>query len=124
MMAGGTRPELAARVRRLRRLRRVPDSMLAGRVLLDGLIWQMPPRDSDLTAAAETPDPDRDLAARLCAGCPVQDECLELDLRWHGGRPAGVIAGLTESDRRALHPLWVEERASPPPGRLAGPPSS
>jgi len=113
MTTTGDRPELTALLRRLRRLRRVPDSVLAGRVLADGLIWQMP-RDNDLTAAAEAADPDRDLAARLCAGCPVQDECLELDLRWRGGRPAGVVAGLTESDRRTLHPLWTADRADPP----------
>jgi WhiB family redox-sensing transcriptional regulator len=56
---------------------------------------------------------DRALAARLCAGCPVQDECLELELRTAGERTVGVWGALTEDDRRALHWYWRQrgERA-------------
>jgi WhiB family transcriptional regulator, redox-sensing transcriptional regulator len=33
---------------------------------------------------------DREVAARLCAGCPVQSECLELELRLFGEQTVGV----------------------------------
>jgi WhiB family transcriptional regulator, redox-sensing transcriptional regulator len=119
MTAGGTRPELAARVRRLRRLRRVPDDVLTGLVTEQGMV-RRPLDDQALTAAARALDPDRELAARLCAGCPVQDECLELDLRWMADRTVGVFAGLPESDRRALHELWAADRSGAP-GRPTDP---
>ena len=56
---------------------------------------------------------DRELAARLCGGCPVQDECLELELRTAGDQTVGVWGALTEDDRRALYPHWLRrgERA-------------
>lgn len=115
-MAAGTRPELLARLGALRRLRPVPDDVLAAAVLTRGLFWQVP-SEAEVTAIAQAADPDRALAARLCAGCPVLDECLELDLRTAGGRTVGVLAGLPDSDRRALYPLWATERESPgPPG--------
>jgi WhiB family transcriptional regulator, redox-sensing transcriptional regulator len=50
--------------------------------------------------------PDRELAARLCAGCPVQRECLEFELRTAGAETVGVWGGLSEDDRRALHAVW------------------
>lgn len=49
---------------------------------------------------------DRELAARLCAGCPVIDQCRELDLRTAGADTTGVWGALAEDDRRALHPIW------------------
>ena len=55
--------------------------------------------------------PDRALAARMCAGCPVQRECLELELRTAGAETAGVWGGLCEVDRRALHTAWRGRRA-------------
>ena len=39
--------------------------------------------------------PDRELAARLCAGCPVV-ECLELELRIKGADTVGVWGALRE----------------------------
>ena len=54
--------------------------------------------------------PDRALAARMCAGCPVQRECLELELRTTGAETAGVWGGLCEVDRRALHTAWRRHR--------------
>lgn len=57
--------------------------------------------------------PDRELATRFCAGCPVQDECLELELRTAGEQTVGVWGAMPEDDRRALHPHWLRrgERA-------------
>jgi WhiB family redox-sensing transcriptional regulator len=54
--------------------------------------------------------PDRALAARLCAGCPVQRECLELELRTAGTETTGVWGALCEVDRRALHTVWRARR--------------
>nr|CEL13526.1 hypothetical protein [Kibdelosporangium sp. MJ126-NF4] len=91
---------------RLDRLRWVPREVLAEVVLRDGLCmlewaddepaWQ----DDRLT--------DQELAARLCSGCPVQDECLELELRTAGLGTVGVWGALSDDDRRALYPHWLE----------------
>jgi WhiB family transcriptional regulator, redox-sensing transcriptional regulator len=48
-------------------------------------------------------DADRELAARLCAGCPVRAECLEFELRVTGAQTLGVWSALTADDRLALH---------------------
>lgn len=117
-MSRDLRPDLAARLDRLRRLRDVPDADLAAIVARDGLI-RRPLDPADLRAAEQSDDPDRDLAARMCAGCPVLDECLELDLRWMADRTIGVFAGLTQDDRRAIHAA----RAADPPDSDPGSPS-
>lgn len=96
---------------RLDRLRWVPrmalDEIVSGRctclwVLADEPPWQ----DRQLT--------DRQLAAWLCAGCRVQDECLELELRTTGEQTIGVWGGLCENDRRGVYLHWLErgERAA------------
>lgn len=56
---------------------------------------------------------DRQLAALMCTGCPVQDPCLELELRTAGEHTVGVWAALCENDRRAVYPHWLQrgERA-------------
>jgi WhiB family redox-sensing transcriptional regulator len=51
-------------------------------------------------------EPERELATRLCAGCPVRDECLEFKLRVAGEDTVGVWGALNEDDRRALHKVW------------------
>ncbi len=97
---------------RLDRLRWVPSAVLTEIVIRDGTcMWisvtdPLPPwQDRTLT--------DRKLAALLCAGCPVPDECLELELRTAGQHTLGVWGGLAEDDRRALYPHWLQrgERA-------------
>jgi WhiB family transcriptional regulator, redox-sensing transcriptional regulator len=60
----------------------------------------------DVPAMTGEQPADRELAAWLCAGCPVQDECLELELREAGPETVGVWGALPEDDRRALHPIW------------------
>jgi WhiB family redox-sensing transcriptional regulator len=91
--------------RRLDRLRPVPQDVLAEIVMRDGAcMWAYaegePPQltGNDLT--------DRGLALWLCARCPVQDECLELELRQSGEDTVGVWGALNEDDRRALYPIW------------------
>lgn len=95
---------------RLDRLRWVPCDVLSETVLRDGTcMWVLadePPwQDNQLT--------DRQLATWLCDCCPVQDECLEVELRTAGEHTVGVWGALCEDDRRALHPHWRQrgERA-------------
>ncbi len=102
---------------RLRRLRRVPDDVLAEIVAAEGLAGR---QLNEVELGSGCPVTDRELAAQLCAGCPVQDECLELDLRWMADQTLGVFAGLTEADRRTAYPLWLtERRADACPSRRA-----
>ena len=83
----------------------VPDAVLAEQVAERGLcLWEITYGDPPLWDG-EGP-PDRELAARLCAGCPVRRECLEFELRLGGAETVGVWGGLDEDDRRALHALW------------------
>lgn len=102
-------PDYAAIAARLDRLRHVPDDVLTAVVLGGGLCFRClwPPQEPDWDDAAPS---DRELAARLCAGCPVIDPCLELDLRTDGTGSAGVWGALPEDDRRALHPIWRQHR--------------
>ncbi|WP_033294190.1 WhiB family transcriptional regulator [Amycolatopsis jejuensis] len=92
---------------RLDALRWVPSDVLYDVVTRDGVCMWL--HDGDPPPAAS----DRELAARLCAGCPVQDMCLELELRTGGAATVGVWGGMTDDDRQALHPHWLRrgERA-------------
>jgi WhiB family redox-sensing transcriptional regulator len=53
---------------------------------------------------------DRELAATICAGCPVADECLELEFRTAGCSTLGVWGALAEDDRRAAYLAWLQRR--------------
>jgi WhiB family transcriptional regulator, redox-sensing transcriptional regulator len=90
--------------RRLDRLSQVPLAVLEQIVLRDGSCMRLFTSDALPWHAEHLTD--RDLAARLCAGCPVQDECLELELRMADLDTVGVWGALPEDDRRALHPYW------------------
>jgi WhiB family redox-sensing transcriptional regulator len=92
----------------------VPRDVLAAIVMRDGqCMWAFTCGDPPELTGIDTVD--RELAARLCAACPVQDECLELELRTAGEQTAGVWGALAEDDRRALYPHWRQrgERAEP-----------
>jgi WhiB family redox-sensing transcriptional regulator len=90
---------------RLDRLKPVPTEVLAEIVKRDGLcFWAI--TEGDPPELTGSDPPDRELAAWLCAGCPVQAECLELELRCAGENTVGVWGALSEQDRRALYPLW------------------
>lgn len=95
---------------RLDRLAEVPTEVLAQTVMRDGACIEAltsgdPPKlTGDRTA-------DRRLAARLCSGCPVQGDCLELGLRWSGAHTVGVFGVLPDADRRAFYPYWRARRA-------------
>jgi WhiB family redox-sensing transcriptional regulator len=95
--------EVAAR---LDRLINVPTEVLAEIVMRDGAcMWCYGEGDPPPLTGNDTAD--RELAARICAGCPVQDQCLELELRWAGSDTVGVWGALSDQDRKALYPLWL-----------------
>jgi WhiB family redox-sensing transcriptional regulator len=99
---------------RLDRLRWVPRDVLGEIVMRDGAcVWAY--TDGDPPQLTSNNLGDRDLALWLCRHCPVQDECLELELRTAGEHTAGVWGALNEQDRRALYPHWRQrgERAEP-----------
>lgn len=105
----GSGDELVAELDELDELAAVPTQVLAwwvsdrGRCVWETAIGKAP----EWTENAES---DRDLADRLCAGCPVRSECLELELRVGGAESVGVWGGLNEDDRRALHEVWSRRR--------------
>ena len=53
---------------------------------------------------------DREVAATICEGCPVTDECLELEFRTAGFTTLGVWGALAEDDRRAVYLAWLQRR--------------
>jgi WhiB family redox-sensing transcriptional regulator len=93
----------------LDRWRQVPTDVLTTVVVRGGVcFWRLwPSEEPDWGGCAPS---DRDLAARLCAGCPVIDQCRELDLRTAGVDTTGVWGALAEDDRRALHRIWQRRR--------------
>jgi WhiB family redox-sensing transcriptional regulator len=107
---------------RLDRLRWVPRSVLAQLVNRDGLCqWVFPASDPPEPTGTDTAD--RELAAAYCAGCPVRDECLELELRTAGEDTVGVWGAMPEADRRDLYRHWRQrgERVDPTsPADVAG----
>ncbi len=90
---------------RLDRLIEIPTDVLADVVMRDGACMQCGGQ-GDIPVLTSSESTDRTLAARICARCPVQDQCLELELRWAGKESVGVWGSLSEQDRRALYPLW------------------
>jgi WhiB family redox-sensing transcriptional regulator len=97
-------------MKRLTRLRRVPTSVLAEIVAGDGACLEISADDGPPRWLHED-GTDRGAAARLCQGCPVQWECLELELRMLGEQTVGVWGALGEDDRRALVPHWRRSTA-------------
>lgn len=102
-------PDYDAIAARLDRWRQVPADVLTAVVVRGGLcFWRLwPAEEPDWDDCAPS---DRRLAVRLCAGCPVIDQCRELDLRTAGADTTGVWGAMAESDRRALHLIWQRRR--------------
>jgi WhiB family transcriptional regulator, redox-sensing transcriptional regulator len=115
------RDDLSAVLTRLRRLRRVDDDALGAAIRGAAACLEAA---ADGTAPGwlhdQYADPGR--AARLCAGCPVRDECIELELRLAGDRVVGLWGALGEGGRQALHHIWcaADEAAGRAPGRETG----
>lgn len=100
--------EIAAR---LDRYAEVPTDALFTLVTGEGLcFWAFDRHELPELTGEDTPD--RELAAAMCAGCPVIDECLELELRTAGEDTVGVWGVLPDADRRALHCVWSARRAA------------
>ena len=57
---------------------------------------------------------DRALAAPICAGCPVQRECLELEFRSFGYSTSSIWGPLAPDERRAVYVAWLERRDGDP----------
>ncbi|MTD54077.1 WhiB family transcriptional regulator [Amycolatopsis pithecellobii] len=110
-----TPDDYAEIAKRLDRLAPVPDEVLADVVTREGLCFWMFDRDEIPELSGEDV-PDRELAAWMCAGCPVIDECLELELRTAGEHTVGVWGALADTDRRAVHRLWRWRRNRPEGG--------
>jgi WhiB family redox-sensing transcriptional regulator len=111
------RPDDYAEIaKRLDRLGAVPDDVLAELVTLHGLCFWVFDR-SDMPELTGEDTPDRELASRLCAGCPVIDECLEFELREAGETTVGVWGALSDTDRRAVYRLWRWRRNRQPRGK-------
>lgn len=102
-------PDYEVMAASLDRWQRVPTEVLRDVVMRLGLcLWGLwPETEPDWDDCAPS---DRRLAARLCQGCPVIDQCLELDLRMAGPCTTGVWGALPEDDRRALHRVWQRRR--------------
>jgi WhiB family redox-sensing transcriptional regulator len=105
-------PDYQAMAARLDRWRQVPTEVLTSAVARSGLcLWGLwPAQEPDWDDCASS---DRELSARLCAGCPVMDQCLEWELRCAGMSTTGVWGATCEDDRRALHPIWRQRRQEP-----------
>jgi WhiB family redox-sensing transcriptional regulator len=85
----------------------------------DDVLWEIVTRDGACTALyrSDIEPPwvgneltDRELAARICADCPVRWECLELQLRTSGEHTLGVWGALPAEDVRALYRVWRSRR--------------
>jgi WhiB family transcriptional regulator, redox-sensing transcriptional regulator len=100
-------PDYEAMAAQLDRWQQVPTDVLSAVVTRHGLCLSGP-------GPAKEPDwdapSDRDLAAQLCAGCPVIGQCRELDLRTTSAATTGVWGALAEDDRHSLHRSWQRHR--------------
>jgi WhiB family redox-sensing transcriptional regulator len=116
-------PDYEAMAAGLDRWRQVPTDVLTTVVVRGGLcFWHLwPSEEPDWDDCAPS---DRDLAARLCVGCPVIDQCRELELRTAGVDTTGVWGAMPEGDRRALHPIWQRRRQQQDPKDQEGGPRS
>jgi WhiB family redox-sensing transcriptional regulator len=100
-----SRDRFEAIAARLDRLRPVPTGVLGAQVMREGRCIKGFV-DGDVPELSSEGTPDRELAARLCAECPVQEQCLTFELRTAGPGSAGVLGALPEEDRWVLYPIW------------------
>jgi WhiB family redox-sensing transcriptional regulator len=115
-------PDYEATAGRFDRWRHVPTEVLNTVVVRRGLcLWGLwPEQEPDWDDCAPS---DGELATRLCAGCPVIDQCLEVELRNVGMTTTGVWGATCEDDRRALHPIWRQRRRQQEPTDQEGGPT-
>jgi len=94
---------------RLDRFELVPDDVLWEIVTRDGACMASSGLDSEPQWMREALT-DRELAARICAHCPMRWACVELQLRTGGEHTLGVWGALPAQDVRALYPVWRSRR--------------
>ena len=87
----------------------VPDDVLAHLVTRDGSCMVLYRLDLEPEWSGDDLT-DREMAARICAGCPVRRECLELELRTSGDAALGVWGALPADDLQAVYPAWRSRR--------------
>jgi len=87
----------------------VPDELLENVVTRDGSCMVLYRLDLEPEWSGDELS-DRETAARICAGCPVRRQCLELELRTSGDQTLGVWGALPADDVRELHPVWRSRR--------------
>ena len=87
----------------------VPDDVLADVVTRDGACMLLFRLDLEPEWSGDELT-DREMAARICADCPVRRECLELELRTSGDQTLGVWGALPAEDVRAVYPVWRSRR--------------
>ena len=94
---------------RLDGMRPVPCGVLSTLVTRDGACMSLTagPDEPEWTTHEST---DREVAAQICAGCPVRDACLELEFRTAGPATLGVWGALGEDDQRAAYLAWSQRR--------------
>jgi WhiB family redox-sensing transcriptional regulator len=105
----GNDDRLTAVAASLEWVRPASDDVLGAAVVRHGSCMDVLP-DGDRPGWLFDDQTDSTVAARVCAGCPVRDECLELELRLFGAQQLGMWGGLGEDERRALHPVWARLR--------------
>jgi WhiB family transcriptional regulator, redox-sensing transcriptional regulator len=93
----------------LDRYAEVPDEVLLEIVTTDGACMWLVANDEEPEWTGDDLT-DREAAARICAGCPVRRQCLELEFRTAGEETVGVWGALSEEDRRAVYPVWRARR--------------
>jgi WhiB family redox-sensing transcriptional regulator len=87
----------------------VPTTVLSRLVTRDGAcMWLALSSDEPQWTGNDTTD--REMAAQICAGCPVREACLELEFRTAGSATVGVWGALAEDDRRAAYLVWAQRR--------------
>jgi WhiB family redox-sensing transcriptional regulator len=116
--------EVSAVVARLRRLRDVHDDALGAAIRQAGACLE-PQEDGQAPGWLYDEYTHPDLSVRLCAGCPVRDECTELELRLAGDRAVGMWGAYGEAGRQALHRVWqtdgsTNETETDAAGRVPG----
>jgi WhiB family redox-sensing transcriptional regulator len=101
--------DLQARAAELDALALVPDDVLRELVTRDGSCMALYQHDQQPDWSGDELT-DRQLASRICAGCPVRRECLELELRTSGAATLGVWGALPAEVVRELYPVWRSRR--------------
>jgi WhiB family redox-sensing transcriptional regulator len=95
---------------RLDDLKGVPSQSLFDLVTREGVCMWVDLSIEEPTWSGDNAVTDRELAANICGGCSVADECLELEFRSTGFTTLGVWGALAEDDQRVIYLAWLQRR--------------